>query len=156
MPTATHVFVKNKHIYRQCQPAYTGPHPVLDRGRKAYKLLYQGIETGVSLDRLKPAYLCPDDDIPEPVYEKRPRPVHKRTNRQSNEAQPRAAEQQPDQPTTSTGYAGAYDENRNVKRPPERPRKKPIEPKATTSTRTTRNHDEQQEKPTKKNVRFAK
>lgn len=44
------------------QPAYTGPHKVLDRGDKIFKIVVKGKPVTVSIDRLKPAYILTDTE----------------------------------------------------------------------------------------------
>ncbi|KAJ8731369.1 hypothetical protein PYW07_004533 [Mythimna separata] len=56
--TCTHVFVRNDTVRAPLTPPYDGPYPVLQRHEKYYKIQLPHRETVVSLDRLKPAYIC--------------------------------------------------------------------------------------------------
>ncbi|CAK1593602.1 unnamed protein product [Parnassius mnemosyne] len=55
-----YVFLREGALRSSLQPAYTGPHKVLTRGNKVFKLLVKGKEVTVSIDRLKPAYILTD------------------------------------------------------------------------------------------------
>ncbi|XP_064479684.1 uncharacterized protein LOC135393016 [Ornithodoros turicata] len=57
LPTATHVFLRTDSVRKSLSPPYSGPHPVLARNDKTYRILVNGNEDTVSVDRLKPAYL---------------------------------------------------------------------------------------------------
>ncbi|CAG9101291.1 unnamed protein product [Plutella xylostella] len=60
LATSTHVFLRDDALRGSLQPAYTGPHEVIERGEKVYKLLVKGKHVTVSVDRLKPAYILTD------------------------------------------------------------------------------------------------
>ncbi|CAH2083764.1 unnamed protein product [Euphydryas editha] len=72
LSTASHVFLRDDSAHGSFKPAYTGPHQVLFRGDKIFKLLVRGKEVTVSVDRLKPAYILQDPtntiDPPPPQY----------------------------------------------------------------------------------------
>ncbi|XP_064469966.1 uncharacterized protein LOC135384707 [Ornithodoros turicata] len=57
LPIATHVFPRTDSVRKSLSPPYSGPHPVLARNDKTYRVLVNGKEDTVSVDRLKPAYL---------------------------------------------------------------------------------------------------
>ena len=57
LSSSNHVFLRDDTVRSPLTPAYTGPHAVLQRYSKVYKILMNGKETTVSIDRLKPAYL---------------------------------------------------------------------------------------------------
>lgn len=64
LATSDHVFLREDALRTSLQPAYTGPHPVIHRGDKVFKILLKGKEVTVSIDRLKPAYvLCTKEDL---------------------------------------------------------------------------------------------
>lgn len=60
LATTPHVFLRDNAASGSFQPAYTGPHKVLERGDKIFKLLLKGKTVSVSVDRLKPAYILQD------------------------------------------------------------------------------------------------
>lgn len=61
LATAEHVFLREDAPRAPFQPAYTGPHKILKRGDKVFKLLVKGKPVTVTLDRLKPAHLLSED-----------------------------------------------------------------------------------------------
>lgn len=63
LANCSHVFVRNDLVLKPLQPSYTGPFQILSRSEKTYKLLIKGKSQIVSLDRIKPAFLCADDTI---------------------------------------------------------------------------------------------
>lgn len=64
LQTTDHVFLREDALRGSLQPAYTGPHKVLHRGDKVFRILFKGREVTVSIDRLKPAYILADKDDP--------------------------------------------------------------------------------------------
>ncbi|CAH2097753.1 unnamed protein product [Euphydryas editha] len=66
--TSSHVFLRDDTVRGSLQPPYSGPHEVLDRGDKIFKILVKGKPTTVSVDRLKPAYVL-SDSSPAPTLE---------------------------------------------------------------------------------------
>lgn len=73
LSSCSHVFLREDAQKTSLRPAYTGPHEVIERGPKVFKIRVKGKEVTVSVDRLKPAYILSDSknaDIPsrsEPV-----------------------------------------------------------------------------------------
>ncbi|XP_068229499.1 uncharacterized protein [Palaemon carinicauda] len=59
--SATHVFLCNNTSKRPLKPPYTGPFLVIRRSPKAFLLNIRCKEDWVSIDRLKPAFLLPDE-----------------------------------------------------------------------------------------------
>lgn len=57
LATCSHVFLREEVLRGALQPAYTGPHEVLKRGAKNFRIRVNGKDLTVSIDRLKPAYL---------------------------------------------------------------------------------------------------
>ncbi|XP_064483070.1 uncharacterized protein LOC135395913 [Ornithodoros turicata] len=79
LQSATHVFVRADAIRKSLTPPYSGPHPVLGRAGKNYRVNLNGTHDTVSVDRLKPAYVeaCPPvvaalPDVPFPLQRRRP------------------------------------------------------------------------------------
>lgn len=66
LDVSTHVFLRDDSVRAALQPPYTGPHEVLERGDKTFKILVRGKPTTVSVDRLKPAYQLVDDSPTTP------------------------------------------------------------------------------------------
>ncbi|KAJ0170846.1 hypothetical protein K1T71_013618 [Dendrolimus kikuchii] len=62
LATAEHVFLREDAVRAPLQPAYTGPHKVIERGDKVFKILIKGKHVTVTIDRLKPAYILMDDE----------------------------------------------------------------------------------------------
>lgn len=60
LATTPYVFVRDDALRAALQPAYTGPHEVLERKDKVFKLRIKGKTATVSIDRLKPAYVMTD------------------------------------------------------------------------------------------------
>lgn len=61
LTNADHVFLRDDTSRSPLQPVYSGPHKVLERGDKTFKILLKGKPVVVSMDRLKPAYILADD-----------------------------------------------------------------------------------------------
>lgn len=57
LATAEQVFLREDALRAPFQPAYTGPHKVLERGDKVFRLLVKGKSVTVTIDRLKPAFV---------------------------------------------------------------------------------------------------
>ena len=55
LKTCTHVFLRNDKVKPPLQSPYDGPFEVKTRGDKVFKILMNGIEQSVSIDRLKAA-----------------------------------------------------------------------------------------------------
>ncbi|XP_064469860.1 uncharacterized protein LOC135384592 [Ornithodoros turicata] len=79
LQSATHVFVRTGTIRKSLTPPYSGPHPVLGRAGKNFRVNLNGTHDTVSVDRLKPAYVeaCPPvvaalPDVPFPFQRRRP------------------------------------------------------------------------------------
>lgn len=69
--TTSHVFVRRDAQKGSLQPAYDGPYEVLRKYPRHYVIRIRQRSVPVSLDRLKPAYLCGEDPAEQPL-----RPVH--------------------------------------------------------------------------------
>jgi cleavage and polyadenylation specificity factor subunit 1 len=54
---ATHVFLRQDTIRRALEPPYSGPHKVIARTEKTFKISVRGKQIIVSADRVKPAYI---------------------------------------------------------------------------------------------------
>lgn len=79
LQNATHVFVRTDATRKSLVPPYSGPHPVLGRAGKNYRVNLNGHHDTVSVDRLKPAYVeaCPPavaalSDVPCPHQRRQP------------------------------------------------------------------------------------
>ncbi|KAJ8724718.1 hypothetical protein PYW07_015676 [Mythimna separata] len=64
LATSTHVFLKDCTAGGGFKPAYSGPHEVIQRGDKVFKIVVNGKEVTVSIDRIKPAFILRDPDTP--------------------------------------------------------------------------------------------
>lgn len=73
--TADYVFLREDASRASFQPAYTGPHKVLERADKTFKILFKGNKVTVSIDRLKPAFILADDGDNHPPTIKSPETV---------------------------------------------------------------------------------
>lgn len=56
LSTCEQVFVRNDAIRPSLSPPYSGPHRVISRSEKHYKVIVNGRTVNISIDRLKPAY----------------------------------------------------------------------------------------------------
>lgn len=54
----SHVFVRIDSVKRSLQHPYDGPYEVLERGDKSFNVLVAGKQQCISIDRLKPAFIC--------------------------------------------------------------------------------------------------
>lgn len=54
----THVFVRSDRVRRPLEPPYDGPFRVIGRKDKTYLIDFSGRTAYISIDRLKPAYMC--------------------------------------------------------------------------------------------------
>lgn len=61
--TATHVFLRKGPLKKSLESPYSGPHLVIERGPKTFKIDVQGKHITVTIDRLKPAYMNNDDGL---------------------------------------------------------------------------------------------
>jgi hypothetical protein len=80
LASSTHVFLREDAVRGALKPAYRGPHAVIERGEKFFKIRVNGKTVTVTVDRLKPAYLFADttpdsrtlaEKQADPVKEKR-------------------------------------------------------------------------------------
>ena len=71
--TCEYVFVQ-RGLKSVLRPPYEGPFKVLTRKDKTFTIAYNGREEVVSIDRLKPAHLSLDFQVPQPTIRKRGRP----------------------------------------------------------------------------------
>lgn len=74
LATCSHVFLREDALRGSLQPAYTGPHEIIKRGLKVFKILIKGKHITVSVDRLKPAYILCDDAAPSQPPSEPPEP----------------------------------------------------------------------------------
>ena len=65
LKTCKHVFLRDDRLHKSLQPPYTGPHPVVSRDEKTITILIKGTERRVSIDRVKPAFIIPDEAPPD-------------------------------------------------------------------------------------------
>lgn len=54
----SHVFVRIDHVKKPLQHPYDGPYEVLDKRDKSFEVLIAGKRQCISIDRLKPAFIC--------------------------------------------------------------------------------------------------
>lgn len=57
LSTCDFAFLREDASHSSLTPAYTGPHQIIERGDKVFKLMVKGKQVTVSIDRLKPAYI---------------------------------------------------------------------------------------------------
>lgn len=93
LANAEHVFLRDDTSRPPLRPVYTGPHKVLERGTKTFKLLIKGKPVVVSVDRVKPAHILVDDETargeqsrepfpsPKPSLDSSPHPVAEPTEK---------------------------------------------------------------------------
>ncbi|KAJ0176674.1 hypothetical protein K1T71_007853 [Dendrolimus kikuchii] len=64
LSTSAYVFLRDDKIGGSLKPAYTGPYEVIARGDKVFKIMVNGKQVSVSVDRLKPAFILSDPNTP--------------------------------------------------------------------------------------------
>lgn len=69
LETATHVYLRDDTNKASLQPAYTGPYEIRERGNKTFKIMINGKERTVTIERLKPAYSLANDETEIPTQE---------------------------------------------------------------------------------------
>ncbi|XP_064475657.1 uncharacterized protein LOC135389550 [Ornithodoros turicata] len=57
LATATHVFLRTDAVRRALTPPNSGPHTILSRGEKTFRISNRGKPETVSADRIKPAFV---------------------------------------------------------------------------------------------------
>jgi transposase InsO family protein len=62
LSSCSHVFLREDSVRSSLQPAYTGPHEVIERSSKVFKIRNKNKIVSVSVDRLKPAYILSTTD----------------------------------------------------------------------------------------------
>ncbi|KAG7294803.1 hypothetical protein JYU34_022827 [Plutella xylostella] len=67
LATSSHVFLRDCTVGGALKPAYSGPHKVVQRGDKIFKILVNGKQVTVSIDRIKPAFILCDPDTTTPT-----------------------------------------------------------------------------------------
>ncbi|XP_068630628.1 uncharacterized protein [Battus philenor] len=65
--TTSHVFLRQDHVRGALEPPYAGPFKVLERHPKFFTIELRGKPSTVSVDRLKPAYLAREVQVPNQV-----------------------------------------------------------------------------------------
>lgn len=89
LATTSHVFVREDALRKALQPAYTGPHEVLERKDKVFKIRIKGKTVTISIDRLKPAYVMTDtNDTGDDQSEKRISKPLTKTTRSGRQVRP--------------------------------------------------------------------
>jgi cleavage and polyadenylation specificity factor subunit 1 len=66
LQTCTHVFVRHDAVQPPLKPPYDGPFPVVQRTDKVFKVNISNKPKFISIDRIKPAYLLNETDVPTP------------------------------------------------------------------------------------------
>ena len=61
LKNSSHVFLRCDALKPSLAPNFSGPHKVLARNEKTFKIMVNDKEVVVSLDRLKPAFFCASD-----------------------------------------------------------------------------------------------
>ncbi|XP_060808829.1 uncharacterized protein LOC132903782 [Amyelois transitella] len=83
LETADYVFLRQDGYRHPLESPYTGPHKVLERGTKTFRIAVHGHNTTVTINRLKPAYVAQKGEadvalktaITPPLVAKMPSPV---------------------------------------------------------------------------------
>lgn len=66
LKNCTHVFVRHDAVQPPLKPPYDGPFPVIERNAKVFKVMVGNKTKCISIDRVKPAYLLQETDVPVP------------------------------------------------------------------------------------------
>lgn len=64
LQTTTHVFLRTDSTKRPLQCPYDGPYKVEERNEKTFIINIKGKQKCVSIDRLKPAFVPIEDNVP--------------------------------------------------------------------------------------------
>lgn len=65
LKTCTHVFLRDDTVRRPLQPPYSGPHEIINRiSDKVYRIKHNNRLVNISVDRLKPAFLSFNQEVP--------------------------------------------------------------------------------------------
>lgn len=64
----SHVFIRIDAVQPPLHPRYEGPHAVLERRDKTYKIQRNNTTVWISIDRLKPAFLLREDPLTDHTY----------------------------------------------------------------------------------------
>lgn len=67
LANSSHVFLRRDCSRKTFESVYSGPHEILSRDIKTYRILVNGKTTVVSIDRLKPAYLWTPESSDTPT-----------------------------------------------------------------------------------------
>ncbi|RWR98383.1 hypothetical protein B4U79_03154, partial [Dinothrombium tinctorium] len=70
LQTCSHVFLRDDRISPSLKQLYTGPHKVVERKERNFKIDVNGKNVVVTIDRLKPGFILNDDisDPPSKLY----------------------------------------------------------------------------------------
>lgn len=108
LQNCSHVFLREDAVRRPLVPPYSGPHKVLSRTQKHYKILIGERESVVSLDRLKPAYLINDHhttvDSHTPPPSRPSSSKHRNEDSSKKPSDPGSATPSKLQPASQSGY----------------------------------------------------
>lgn len=88
LQSCTHVFVRNDMVRKPLQPPFEGPYKVLKRHNKHFTVQLPRREAVISIDRLKPAFLCNEEkEVTSNTSTRSPsaKPVEKRPGSQLDE-----------------------------------------------------------------------
>lgn len=67
LKSSSHAFIRNDKVKPPFQPPYDGPYKILNRHDKWFEIEVKGKAQKISIDRLKAAFILPDDDnAPKP------------------------------------------------------------------------------------------
>lgn len=61
---SSHVFLRQDHVRGSLEPPYAGPYLVIERQPKYFTLDVKGRKSNVTVDRLKPAYMAKEAQLP--------------------------------------------------------------------------------------------
>ena len=67
LSTCSHVFLRDDAVKRPLQQPYSGPHQVLERNSKTFKIVVNAKPVTVNIDRLKPAFLPQETERNSPT-----------------------------------------------------------------------------------------
>lgn len=71
LAACTHVFIRIDAVKRSLQRPYEGPYKVIDRDTKHIDVLVAGKKQRISIDRVKPAFICNESISDHPCDENR-------------------------------------------------------------------------------------
>ncbi|GFT99397.1 transposon Tf2-11 polyprotein [Trichonephila clavipes] len=109
LKSCSHVFLRIDNVQPPLSQNYTGPHKVIRRTDKVFTILINGKRKTVSIDRVKPTYVCDDtDDIPLTGISKQQTDETDQHSKDKTMSHINKAEPQPNEKTVNKTRSGRH------------------------------------------------